>query len=216
MNLDVNNARVLSSYTDSRTVIQNGLLEWDAVDTNVNMPILNYKVNVNLPVYDQPDLYSAKEIQTNGIYTLGDLVNDNVTNYNWLDKTIPVSISLSSVSNELYYISYNNVNYTLGDFTASSTSIYSIPSGKILVYLLRYTNYLLIRLYENNSSASKNVNLNAGGYHLIVNRVGSTGLFLKNYNSDNLLILNDANETDGESAELTIYPNTISYSGFFS
>ena len=64
VSLDINNARVLSSYTRTQNITSNGQYEWDAVDSFINMPILNYKYNVQLPIWETPNDYTAKRITT--------------------------------------------------------------------------------------------------------------------------------------------------------
>ena len=98
--LNLNGARVLSSYTNATPITTNGTHEFDVVDSNVNMPIMNYQVNVNVPqpaVYDAPAVYTTKRIISNGNYVLGDFVNDNITNYTYLHKSIPVIFHIKHI-----------------------------------------------------------------------------------------------------------------------
>ena len=97
--LNLNGARVLSSYTNATPITTNGTHEFDVVDSNINMPIMNYKVNINVPqpsVYDVPAVYTTKRIISNGNYGLGDLVNGDITNYTYLHKNIPVIIDIDT------------------------------------------------------------------------------------------------------------------------
>lgn len=99
LSLNINGARVLSEYTNATPITQNGVHEFDVVDSNVNMPIMNYKVNVNVPqtpVYDAPSGYTAKRITSNITNaTLDYFINANLTNYQYVNKNIPVTIDIS-------------------------------------------------------------------------------------------------------------------------
>jgi hypothetical protein len=121
LNLDVNNARVLSSYTDVRTVTGNGLLEWDAVDSGVNMPILNYKVNVNVSKIINI-IYFSPTISSTSKFTFNDFTyNDSSTSY---------SVNLSSYESCVCILEYNNYYFIM--FISNSTSSvknFSVPGN---------------------------------------------------------------------------------------
>jgi hypothetical protein len=136
LNLNVNNARVLSSYTDVRTVTGNGLLEWDAVDSGVNMPILNYKVNVNVSKIINIRYFATSTTSTTKI-TLNDFTYNNTS----------TSISVNLSSNDLCVIikEYENFyhvtvirngtgssrNYSVSEY--SYYYIYGSSSGSYIV-----------------------------------------------------------------------------------
>ena len=204
----------MSSYTDTRTATQNGLIEWDAVDSNVNMPILNYKVNVNLPVYDVPAVYTPLQIQTNNNYVLGDFVNDNVTDYTWLHKNIPVTINVGSAIPKLKYISYNSVSYTKSNFTQGNIgSSFSLANNKVLIYYRIYTDNIQIGMCINKSGSNITLNITTD-YYLVTNfGTDMYGVYLRDSNTylawvfDNVTI-------DSNGTNCKFYNSFLDYSEF--
>lgn len=196
--LNLNGARVLSSYTNATPITTNGTHEFDVVDSNINMPIMNYQVTVNVPqpsVYDVPVVYTTKRITSNGDYVLGDFVNDNITNYTYLHKNIPVVIDVSTMP-QLMYLQYNSVNYTISNFTKLTRSEnLVISNNKTMIYIYQSTDYLSFFLYENNKGTSTTKGLGTNYYYKIVDYADSPLYFLGPM-YQNLLQLDDYNKTD--------------------
>ena len=206
----------MSSYTDTRTATQNGLIEWDAVDSNVNMPILNYKVNVNLPVYDAPAVYTPLQIQTNNNYVLGDFVNDNVTDYTWLHKSIPVSINVGSSAIKMKNINYAGTNYTKSNFTPNSNNqgSWTISNGNIFIYYKFGTNYMQIGIFVNQSGGSRTINTTPSYTMTRSFSSNSYGINIKDENGNNLVFVIDNQYDDGYGNYCYLYNNLIDYSEF--
>lgn len=220
----MNNARVLSSYTDSRTATQNGLLEWDAVDSNVNMPILNYKVNVNLPVYDPPSVYGPVMITNSGSYNIEDFVNADLTDYTWVNKDIPVIINTpSGFDGTVYTIKIGSTtvanSQTNGHWTFySSYGSTTLGSGKELIVITKGTDNLYLIDYMLNNTSSQSISYNANSWvyiYDITSSSSSSSYTLDFYGSSNdiLIKLFDANTTDDYIVRVKYNMNMINFSG---
>lgn len=164
LSLNINGARVLSQYTNATPITQNGVHEFDVVDSNVNMPILNYKVNVNVPqtpVYDAPSGYNAKRITSNITNaSLDYFINADLTNYQYINKNIPVTIDVSpgffvskiTIAGDTIANNNTNANWT---FYSAATSV-SVSTGKEIVSV-QYSSA------ENGYFIEYNLNLPSGG-----------------------------------------------------
>lgn len=128
VSLNVNGARVLNTFTNPTNIQSNGLHEFDVVDSNVNMPILNYKVNVALPIFEPPNDYTAKRIINGQMTTTLDyFVNGDLSNYLYIPKNLPVVLDISAGINikscfngispntkgSLINLNYNNTGSTI-------------------------------------------------------------------------------------------------------
>lgn len=217
--LNLNGARVLSSYTNATPITTNGTHEFDVVDSNVNMPIMNYKVNVDLPVYDAPAIYTTKRIISNGDYVLGDFVNDNITNYTYLHKNIPVAIDIDSTM-YLFYLKYNNVEFNKSSMTEQTQSgnVSVAPSKTLISFQVVTDNdFANVGLIENLSSSTQSVNVVATAYYKIVDYSSTypnSMLLFENSMRETIMTLNDQGDTNNKGAYVRLYKNFIDYSYF--
>lgn len=163
LSLNINGARVLSEYTNATPITQNGVHEFDVVDSNINMPVMNYKVNVNVPtpnVYEIPPYYTTKRITSSNNYFIYDFVNANLTNYQFVDKSIPVVIDVSpgfsvakiTIAGDTIANNNTNTNWT---FYSAATSV-TVSTGKEIVSV-EYSSA------ENGYFIEYNLNLPSGG-----------------------------------------------------
>lgn len=160
VSLNVNGARVLNTFTNPTSIQSNGLHEFDVVDSNVNMPILNYKVNVALPIYEPPNDYTAKRIVNGQINTTLDyFVNADLTNYSFIPKNLPVIIDVSPSVNSVFKINiggnticsssvngYWNYRHNSGDISVSSNNEVVVISD------MSYGNFRISYYYNSSSS----------------------------------------------------------------
>ena len=209
--LNLNGARVLSSYTNATPITTNGTHEFDVVDSNVNMPIMNYQVNVNVPqpaVYDAPAVYTTKRIISNGNYVLGDFVNDNITNYTYLHKSIPVIIDIDTTL-YMFYMKYNGVEFNRQNMTLKTSGSITLDPQKTIIVFHEFSSFADINMIENATTSSKSVTVGNGSYYKIIDYNGNAGydrLYLENAMFETIMILNDVTATDTTGNIVTIYP----------
>lgn len=179
------------------TITQNGIYT-----TEFGTLCDGVEVEVNLPVYDAPAIYTTKRITSNNNYVLGDFINDNITNYTWLHKNIPVIIDVDSAQ-YLGYVKYGDYSYVKTDFeyTSSQTGT-SLDGGKSCITIRRFTSYTKYGLISNNVGTSRNITIEQDTWYKKVN-----------YQSGNpvLRLLN----TDQTPKELANIQDNISTDGTF-
>ena len=101
-----NDARVLSSYTNIVPITTNGNKEFDVVNENINMPILNYKFRVDVP--NQTLQLQATQNQT---YTPElPYIGYNRVEVNVPNQTLPLQVTQNQTYTPVSpYIGYNRV-----------------------------------------------------------------------------------------------------------
>lgn len=208
LSLNINGARVLSEYSNATPITTNGLHEFDVVDSNVNMPVMNYKVNVNVPqpsVYNLPDPYTTKRITSSNDYILADLVNGDLTNYNYLAKNIPVTIDVDTTI-YLDHISYGGTDYVKSNMqkTTADGNISVGYEKTILFYNDMGSNYFELGLMENAGSA-KNIYMIKDVYYIIVTMRTNAQLNLYNTNNQLISIIKDPSTGDSLRASAIYY-----------
>ena len=218
--LNLNGARVLSNYINATPITTNGTHEFDVVDSNVNMPIMNYQVDVNLPIYDAPAVYTTKRINSNGDYVLGDFVNDNINDYTYLHKDIPVIIDLDTTM-YLFYLKYNNVEFNKSNMLyQSQTGDVTLTAGKTIISYQEITgtnDFASIGIIENNTGSAQNVNIVATAYYKIIDygvAYPNSFVLFENSMREVIFSLNDQGEIDNKGAYIRIYKTFIDYSYF--
>lgn len=183
-------------------------------DSNIYNGLNTIYYNINLPVYDAPTVYTTKSITSNDDYVLGDFVNDDITNYTYLNKNIPVKIGVNTTTTQsLRYIKGGETKLVLGDFTYQSQSgNVSVNNNYEIVCLTKTNDYLVARVYGNESGSTKSFYVYKGSYYRVVFGIGVMSLL--NQNNEILLKVVDMDTSDTKGSQVYIYPSIIDYSSF--